>query len=162
MHIIQKNSPRRKRRGLYHMSRSVSRVLSSTTIYLGLPLPTGSSHLLRAAGPAYMLSHGVAPDRVYSTDMSPCGGWALTPPFHLFPAKSRKVVYFCCTCPRVTPGGRYPLSLPYGARTFLMYSLSTCTRGRSVCSRGLFYPNAGVKSIIILYLQRKSLIIFLL
>ena len=29
-----------------------------------------------------MLSHGVAPDRVYSTGMSPCGGWALTPPFH--------------------------------------------------------------------------------
>ena len=32
-----------------------------------------------------MLSHGVAPDRVYSTDMSPCGGWALTPPFHPYP-----------------------------------------------------------------------------
>ena len=29
-----------------------------------------------------MLSHGVAPERVYSADMSPCGGWALTPPFH--------------------------------------------------------------------------------
>ena len=48
-------------------------------------MPTGSSRLLRAIGPIYMLSHGVAPDRVYSTGMSPCGGWALTPPFHPYP-----------------------------------------------------------------------------
>ena len=33
--------------------------------------------------------HGVAPDRVYSVHMSPCDGWALTPPFHLFPAYAR-------------------------------------------------------------------------
>ena len=32
-------------------SRSVSRVLSWTTIYLALPLPAGSSHLLRTTGP---------------------------------------------------------------------------------------------------------------
>ena len=51
-------------------------------------MPTGSSRLLRAIGPIYMLSHGVAPDRVYSTGMSPCGGWALTPPFH--PYSKRK------------------------------------------------------------------------
>ena len=48
-------------------------------------MPTGSSRLPRAIGPIYMLSHGVAPDRVYSTGMSPCGGWALTPPFHPYP-----------------------------------------------------------------------------
>ena len=40
-------------------------------------------------------------------------------------------VYLCCTCPRVTPGGRYPLSLPCGARTFLTHRLSPCARGRS-------------------------------
>ena len=34
------------------MSRPVSRVLSRTIIYLGLPLPADSSHLLRTAGPA--------------------------------------------------------------------------------------------------------------
>ena len=34
------------------MSWPVSRVLLKTTIYLVLPLPTGSSHLLRTAGPA--------------------------------------------------------------------------------------------------------------
>ena len=35
-----------------NMSRPVSRVLLKTTIYLDLPLPAGSSHLLRTAGPA--------------------------------------------------------------------------------------------------------------
>ena len=37
---------------LKKMSRPVSRVLSRTIIYLGLPLPADSSHLLRTAGPA--------------------------------------------------------------------------------------------------------------
>ena|GEM_PF-4916277 len=35
-----------------------------------------------------------------------------------------KAVYFCCTCPKVAFGGRYPLSLPCGARTFLVRGLS--------------------------------------
>lgn len=30
-----------------------------------------------------------------------------------------QAVYLCCTCPEVAFGGRYPLSLPFGARTFL-------------------------------------------
>jgi len=30
-----------------------------------------------------------------------------------------EAVYLCCTFPGVAPGGCYPLSLPYGARTFL-------------------------------------------
>ena len=34
-------------------------------------------------------------------------------------------VYFCGTFPRVSPGGRYPPSLPFGVRTFLEeFSLS--------------------------------------
>jgi len=34
-------------------------------------------------GRANLLSlHGVAPNRVYSINMSPCDGWALTSPFH--------------------------------------------------------------------------------
>ena len=41
----------------------------------------------------------------------------------------RLAVYLCCTCPGVTPGGRYPLSLPCGARTFLIRCLSACVRG---------------------------------
>ena len=40
---------------------------------------------------------------------------------HLFTLAQRNLwaVYLCCTCPGVTPGGRYPLSLPCRARTFL-------------------------------------------
>ena len=38
-------------RGVFYASGSVSRVLSWTTIYLALPLPAGSSHLLRTTGP---------------------------------------------------------------------------------------------------------------
>ena len=30
-----------------------------------------------------------------------------------------EAVYLCCTFPEVAFGGRYPLSLPCGARTFL-------------------------------------------
>ena len=37
-------------------------------------------------------------------------------------------VYLCCTFPEVAFGGRYPLSLPCGARTFLMNRLSPCPR----------------------------------
>ena len=33
-------------------------------------------------------------------------------------------VYLCCTFPQIALGGRYPLSLPCGARTFLMRGLS--------------------------------------
>ena len=38
--------------------------------------------------------------------------------------QSAQVVYFCCTFPQIALGGRYPLSLPCGARTFLMRGLS--------------------------------------
>ena len=61
---------------------SISRVLSSTAIYLDPGLLLGSSHLLGTAGPACCPTHGVAPDRVYSTPMFPWGGCALTAPFH--------------------------------------------------------------------------------
>ena len=105
---------------------SVSRVLSLTAIYLALRLLVGSSRLLGAVGSTCMLLHGVAPDRVYIVKpMFPWAGWALTPPFHPYLA----AVYLCCTCPGVTPGGRYPLSLPCGARTFLIWDLSVPIRG---------------------------------
>ena len=97
----------------------VSRVLSfKTAIYLDALLPTRSSRLPGTAGPAYVSLHGVAPDRVYSD------GRFHTPSGELLPrlstiAGQRPAVYFCCTFPRVAPGGCYPLSLPCGARTFL-------------------------------------------
>ena len=103
-----------------------------TAIYLALQLLAGSSRLLEAVGSTCMLLHGVAPDRVYIVKpMSPWAGWALTPPFHPYLA----AVYLCCTCPGVTPGGRYPLSLPCGARTFLIRCLSACVRGCPTWSR---------------------------
>ena len=64
----------------------------------------------------------------------------LSPPFHPYCRMHAAAVYLCCTCPRVTPGGRYPLSLPYGARTFLTHFLSECARGRSACSHARLYP----------------------
>ena len=103
-----------------------------TAIYLALRLLAGSSRLLEAVGSTCMLLHGVAPDRVYIVKpMSPWAGWALTPPFHPYLA----AVYLCCTCPEVTLGGRYPLSLPCGARTFLIRCLSACVRGCPTWSR---------------------------
>ena len=107
--------------GVSGASGPVSRVLSfKTAIYLDVLLPTRSSRLPGTAGPAYVSLHGVAPDRVYSD------GRFHTPSGELLPRLStiaglrkRPAVYFCCTFPRVAPGGCYPLSLPYGARTFL-------------------------------------------
>lgn len=48
-----------------------------------------------------------------------------------------EAVYLCCTFPEVAFGGRYPLFLPYGARTFLTDGLSACPRGCPACL--LFY-----------------------
>ena len=92
-----------------------------TAIYLVLQLLAGSSHLLGTAGQAYCSSTVLLRDRVYIVKpMFPRAGWALTPPFHPCLA----AVYLCCTCPGVTPGGHYPLSSPYEARTFLTLCLS--------------------------------------
>ena len=44
------------------------------------------------------------------------------------PERGREAVSLCCTFPEVAFGGRYPLSLPCGARTFLMDGLSACPR----------------------------------
>ena len=48
-------------------------------------------------------------------------------------------VYLCCTFPEVAFGGRYPLSLPCGARTFLTTGLSAWPRDCLFSSRLLFY-----------------------
>ena len=80
--------------------------------------------------------HGVAPDRVYSIELSPADACALTARFHPYAAAiaRSRAVSFCCTCPRVAPGGCYPLSLPCGARTFLTHSLSAYARDCSTRS----------------------------
>ena len=90
-------------------------------------------------GRAGLLSlHGVAPNRVYSIVPSPDDGRALISAFPPLP-RIGVAVYLCCTCPRVAPGGCYPLSLPYGARTFLTHRLSPCTCGR--LARSLDHSN---------------------
>lgn len=115
-----------------------------TAIYLAPGLPAGSSRLLGTAGPADCPSMALLRDRVYSVKpMLPWAGWALTPPFHpysgFFKGKAQ-AVSLCCTCPGVTPGGRYPLSLPCGARTFLTPSLSAPARGCPAWSRKYCTP----------------------
>ena len=88
----------------------------------------------------HMFLHGVAPDRVYSIELSPADACALTARFHPYsaPRERCKAVSFCCTCPRVAPGGCYPLSSPYGARTFLTHSLSARARDCSTRSKRYF------------------------
>ena len=67
---------------ILYASKTVSRVLYSTVIYLDVLLPARSSHLWEAAGPACCFHHGVAPDRVYSDGRFRAVGCALTAPFH--------------------------------------------------------------------------------
>ena len=62
-----------------------------------------------------------------ATDTLEPSGGRLSPPFH--PYRQTPAVYLCCTFPEVAFGGRYPLSLPCGARTFLTHGLSACARG---------------------------------
>ena len=67
-------------------SKTVSRVLYQTVIYLDVPSPVRSSHPgsgRASLGGRTPCSHtGVAPDRVYSIGHSRADGCALTAPFH--------------------------------------------------------------------------------
>ena len=82
---------------------------------------------------------GVAPDRVCSDGCFHTIGCALTAPFHPYRIVINPAVYLCCTFPEVAFGGRYPLSLPCGARTFLMYGLSALHTRLSDLVAGIFY-----------------------
>ena len=106
--------------GVFYMSSPVSRVLLKTTIYLDQKLLSGSSRLLRTTGP--VICSPTALLRIEFTASSCLHEMGeLLPRLSTLTASAQAgaAVYLCCTCPRVTPGGRYPLSLPYGARTFL-------------------------------------------
>ena len=54
-----------------YASKSVSRVLYRTVIYLGLALPPSSVPPPRDSRAGYVSLHGVASDRVYTAVMSP-------------------------------------------------------------------------------------------
>ena len=104
-----------------------------TAIYLVPQLLTGSSRLLGTVGQTMRSSTALlrieftAPQCLHEAS-------ALLP--HFFTMTSRReATSLCCTCPGVTPGGRYPLSLPFGARTFLTRDLSVPGRGCPFRSR---------------------------
>ena len=105
-----------------------------TAIYLAPRLPAGSSRLLGTVGRTY-----VPPRRCSGIEFTApaClhGAGALLP--HLFTMTGKPATSLCCTCPEVTLGGRYPLSLPCGARTFLIWNLSVSIRGCPAFAAGL-------------------------
>ena len=110
----------------------VSRVLSKMVIYLGAPLPVRSSHLLRTAGQA-LRSPTVLLRIEFTAATCLHALGELLPRLSTLTGLpgSSPAVYLCCTCPRVAPGGCYPLSLPCGARTFLTHRLSPYARDHS-------------------------------
>ena len=116
-------------------------------IYLGPSLPMGSSHLLRAAGPA-LCSPAVLLRIEFTAAFCPQTPGELLPRLSTLTALNA-AVFLCCTCPEVAFGGRYPLSLPYGARTFLVSGLSAhLPRLPSLLMRtlGVFYAICTIVS----------------
>ena len=135
-------------------SKTVSRVLYLTVIYLDAPSPTRSSHLPEAVGPTccfptvlLRIEFTAADCLQPSGELLPrlsiltvfcqsteIGSSALRPeavPAGAAPTameQQKTAVFLCCTFPEVAFGGRYPLSLPCGARTFLIDGLSACPR----------------------------------
>lgn len=137
----EKPRPRIPQPGPYHRaSKTISRVLYLTVIYLDVPLPARSSHpgssraslyapipvLLRIEFTASRCSHVMGELLPRLSTLTPC-------------PDGQGAVYLCCTFPEVAFGGRYPLSLPCGARTFLIDGLSACPRDCLFSSRCLFY-----------------------
>ena len=114
--------------------------LSGRAVADALKPPPGSGRADHA-----LPSHGVASDRVYSNERFPVIECALTALFH--PCRTNPAVYLCCTFPEVAFGGRYPLSLPCEARTFLMNGLSACPRDRLFSSHGHFTTPSAALSI---------------
>ena len=142
--------------GIENASRPVSRVLSAANCRATIPL----GRRLRAASsnppgrPARRKAGACAPRRPYSVllpvgfalpPLLPAARWALTPPFHPYPASASARrpcppmrspaasraepqagrFIFCGTFPGVAPAGRYPAPFLRGARTFLPRRLST-------------------------------------
>ena len=120
-------------------SSPVSRVLFIMVINLGVSLPIRSSHLLRTAGSAYCSPTVLLRIEFTARTCLHAVGELLPRLSILTPKEAFEAVYFCCTCPRVAPGGCYPLSLPYGARTFLTHRLSPYARDHPAYLRQVFY-----------------------
>ena len=108
-------------------------MLFRSAIYLGAPLPVRSSRLLNTAGPAICVPTVLLRIEVAAADASTPSG-ELLPHLSTFACPYGQVTFFCCPFPGVAPGGCYPLSLPYGARTFLTH--------------GPFAPKARLSSLL--------------
>ena len=133
---IAENPRRFPPRVSYRTSKTVSRVLSLTVIYLDDLLPDRSSHLLRTAGQAMCPPTVLLRIEFTASDsFQPMG--ELLPRLSTLTVQST-AVYLCCTFPEVAFGGRYPLSLPCGARTFLIAGLSALPRDCLSYSRDYF------------------------
>ncbi len=95
--------------------------------------------------------HGVAPNRVYSLSLLPGRGvssYLTFPPLLRVPVQpAYGAVYLCCTFPEVTLGGRYPLFLPCGARTFLTNGFSASFARPPGLLEKIFYRIIYRKSI---------------
>ena len=103
-----------------------------TAIYLLPQSLTGSSRLLETVGPTYCFSTALL--RIeFTAPQCSHGAGGLLP--RLFTMTGKPATYLCCTCPGVTPGRRYLLSLPCGARTFLTWRFSPSSRGCPTWSR---------------------------
>ena len=120
----QKNTPAFQRRRFYDRVYKPGSVidshLSRRTVAGALQPPSRK----QPGKPCFLC--GVAPDRVYSNGhfYAPLG--ELLPRLSILTASGGPLtaVFLCCTFPQIALGGRYPLSLPCGARTFLMRGLS--------------------------------------
>jgi hypothetical protein len=121
----------RKTSGNQSVSRVLSGISSGPVIYLGvisqppsidLPIPTLLSKI-RTSHPGFGTYLVFQPIRFTWRLMSPSGRWALTPPFHPYPEKTRRYLFCGTFCsPDLFRTDSFPLGSMalYAARTFLM------------------------------------------
>ena len=152
----KKKSPpffKEKNRGLFYWNDQANKPGSVVmTIYLDRRLLDGSSHIDRWQNCRKRGRRATVQPFAVTVLLRIGFTWqcSLLHPGELLPRlstlTSEEAVYLCCTFPEVAFGGRYPLSLPCGARTFLMNRLSPCPRDCPAYSQPLFYRSAPGKS----------------
>lgn len=130
----KKKSPpffKEKNRGLFYWHDQANKPGSVVmTIYLDRRLLDGSSHIDRWQNCRKRGRRATVQPFAVTVLLRIGFTWqcSLLHPGELLPRLStltalcghKTAVYLCCTIPKVTLGGRYPLSLPCAARTFLM------------------------------------------
>ena len=135
------------------MSKSISRVLYLTIIFLDVSLPIRSSNLptwqRRAAA---FFSQFLILLRVGFTWTHTVAGMPVSPYLAFSPLPLKAAVYLCCTFLEVAFTGRYPAPLPCGARTFL---IARATRlSDLLINIILYYNNASYKLNIIKFISK--------